>query len=380
MSAKEIEVKQRSALPGGAHAPPTVLVVDDTVDNRVLLAGILQRSYRVVEAGDGETALRIAASSPQPDLVLLDIHMPGIDGYEVCRRLTADPRTAWIPVIFLTALTQPADEYRGFGVGAVDYIVKPVSAPIVMARVGTHLQLSLSRRSLERRAMTLENEVALRTMEVSTIQEVTMVAMGSLAETRDNETGNHIRRIQTYVRLLIERLVDEPPLAAQLDPDTRRLIVSSAPLHDIGKVGIPDNILLKPGKLTDDEFAVMKTHTALGRDAVLAAERLLSSDLSFLRFAREITYDHHERWDGGGYPRGLAGEKIPISARLMSLADVYDALISRRVYKEPMPHAEAVDWILRGAGSQFDPAMVEAFRDIADTLQTAAGRFTDPRA
>jgi putative two-component system response regulator len=212
---------------------------------------------------------------------------------------------------------------------------------------------------------------------VSTIQDVTIMAMASLAETRDNETGNHIRRTQNYVKLLAQELQRQGKFAAQLNAETIELLYKSAPLHDIGKVGIPDSILLKPGKLTPEEFAVMKTHTTLGRDAILAAEKLLDEPNSFLEYAREIAYCHQEKWDGSGYPQGLAGETIPVSARLMAVADVYDALISRRVYKPPFPHAEALEIIRAGRSSHFDPAMVDAFVAIAEQFRAVAERFQD---
>jgi putative two-component system response regulator len=351
-----------------------VLVVDDAPDNRVLLSALLKDTYEVQEAEDGETALDKVASPEAPDLVLLDISMPGLDGYEVCRRLKADPGTAKVPVIFLTALTQPTDERRGFDVGAVDYVTKPVSAPILLARVKTHLELGGTRAALENQNAYLEEEVRRRMAEIMTIQEVAMVAMGSLAETRDNETGSHIRRTQEFVRLLINAAGDLPEYREQLSEEARRLIVTSTPLHDIGKVGIPDSILRKPGKLTTDEFESMKKHTTLGRDAIAAAEKLLDDRSSFLRHAREIALSHHEKWDGTGYPEGIAGDRIPLSARVMAVADVYDALISRRVYKAPMPHEEALGIIRTGAGAHFDPGLVEVFLGAEASLRAVGQR------
>jgi putative two-component system response regulator len=319
----------------------------------------------------------VAQSDPRPDLILLDIMMPGMDGYEVCQQLKADPKTAGIPVVFLTAKVEVEDEQKGFDVGAVDYITKPISPPIVLARVKTQLTLKAAADFLRDKNAFLETEVARRTRQVSTIQDVTIMAMASLAETRDNETGNHIRRTQNYVRLLAQELQRQGKFTAQLTAESIELLYKSAPLHDIGKVGIPDSILLKPGKLTPEEFAVMKTHTTLGRDAILAAEKLLDEPNSFLEYAREIAYCHQEKWDGSGYPQGLAGETIPVSARLMAVADVYDALISRRVYKPPFPHAEALEIIRAGRSSHFDPAMVDAFVAIAEQFRAVAERFQD---
>ena len=320
-----------------AAEKPTVLVVDDTPENLSLMSRLLRTDYVVKVAPSGERALRIVSESP-PDLVLLDIMMPEMDGYEVCRRLKTDARTRDVPVIFLTAKVQEEDEQQGFDVGAVDYITKPISPPIVMARVRTHLALKAAADFLKDKNAYLEGEVRKRTREVQIVQDVTIMAMASLAEMRDNETGNHIRRTQNYVRALARRLQANPKFAAMLDDATIEMLYKSAPLHDIGKVGIPDAILLKPAKFTPEEFEVMKTHTTLGRDTILAAEKLIDAPSTFLQLAREIAYGHQEKWDGSGYPRGLAGDAIPFSARLMAVADVYDALIARRVYKPPFSH------------------------------------------
>ena len=358
----------------------TLLIVDDTPDNIALLSGLLKNRYRIKVATEGERALRIAALDPPPDLILLDIMMPGMDGYEVCQRLKANPHTTGIPVIFLTAKVQVEDEEKGLKLGAVDYITKPISPPIVLARVETHLTLKNARQFLQDRNAYLEEEVQRRTREVVAIQDVTIVAMASLAETRDNDTGGHIRRTQHYVRALAKKLQTYPHFASFLSDETVELLFKSAPLHDIGKVGIPDRILLKPGRFTPEEFEIMKTHAILGRDAIVAAEEHLNTPKSFLQFAREIAYCHQEKWDGSGYPQGLAGEAIPVSARLMALADVYDALISQRVYKKGMPHEQAVNLIRAGKGQHFDPDMVEAFLEIADEFKAIAARFADRQA
>ena len=355
----------------------TVLVVDDTPENLQLMNGLLKDDYKVKVANNGERALKLAATEPKPDLVLLDIMMPGMDGYEVCTRLKADAATRDIPVIFLTAKTQVEDEQKGFDTGCVDYITKPISPPIVMARVKTHLTLKSAADFLKDKNAYLEAEVARRTKEVSTIQDVTIMAMASLAETRDNETGNHIRRTQNYVRALAQKVQDHPRFADYLTPSQIEILYKSAPLHDIGKVGIPDRILLKPGRFEPQEFEIMKTHCQLGRDAILAAEKLLDTPNSFLQCAREIAYGHQEKWDGSGYPQGQGGDDIPAAARLMAVADVYDALISRRVYKEGMPHEKAMAIIREGRAKHFDPDLVDAFVEIADTFHSIARHFTD---
>lgn len=359
----------------------TVLVVDDTPDNLSLMSGLLKDLYKVKVANNGEKALSIVASDNPPDLILLDIMMPGMDGYEVCSRLKANPETVDIPIIFLTAKAEVADEAHGLDLGAVDYITKPISPPIVLARVRNHLELKNARDFLKDRNRHLEAEVQKRTREVAAVQDVTIHAMASLAETRDNETGNHIRRTQLYVKLLAEKLRNNPRFRAELDSDkVIDLLVKSAPLHDIGKVGIPDRILLKPGRFEPDEFEIMKQHTTLGRDAIIAAESSLDLELPFLACAREIAYSHQEKWDGSGYPEGLSGDDIPVSARIMAVADVYDALISRRIYKPAMPHEKAVSIIAEGKGNHFDPDMVDAFLEIADECKAIADRYLDSDA
>ncbi len=358
----------------------TILIVDDTPDNISLLNGLLKGAYRVKIANNGLKALKAVGRSPPPDLILLDIMMPEMDGYEVCRRLKADPATADIPVIFLTAKTHVEDERRGLALGAVDYIIKPISPPILLSRVQTHLRLKEAKDHLADQNALLERKVAERTRWLVQLQDVTMVAMGALAESRDPETGNHIRRTRNYVRLLAEHLSDHPRFRDFLTPENIELLYKSAPLHDIGKVGVPDHILLKPGRLTAEEFELMKKHTIFGRDAIIAAEKMLEDTESFLVMAREIAWFHQEKWDGSGYPQGLAGDDIPISARLMAVADVYDALISRRVYKPPFSHEKSVAIIKAGSGSHFDPDMVTAFLEISDRFLEIAKKYEDGEA
>jgi putative two-component system response regulator len=355
----------------------TVLIVDDTPDNIAQMSALLKSDYRTKVATGGERALQVAFSDDPPDLILLDVVMPGLDGYEVCQRLKANPKTADIPVIFLTSRTQEEDEQRGLEVGAVDYITKPISPPITLARVKTHLHLKQAKDFLKDKSAYLEEEVNRRTREVGTIQDVTMLAMGSLAETRDNETGSHIRRTQHYMRVLARTLQRNPRFQEYLTPDTVELLYKSAPLHDIGKVGIPDSILLKPGKLTPEEFTIMKTHTTIGRDAIVAAERLLESPNSFLRLAREIAWTHHERWDGTGYPHGASGDDILVCGRLMAVADVYDALISRRVYKPAFSHEKASSIVMEGSGAHFDPDVAEAFLEVSGQFRDIAQKYAD---
>ncbi len=346
----------------------TVLVVDDTETNIDILLETLGDDYDVSVAMDGESALESVADDP-PDLILLDIMMPGINGYEVCERLKNDEPTRKIPVIFLTAMTEEQDEAKGLALGAVDYVTKPFSPNLVRARVRNQLELKRYRDHLE-------ELVKERTRELELTQEATIESMAALAEYRDPETGGHIKRTKNYVKALAVQLKDNPKFDAFLDDETIGLLYQSAPLHDIGKVAIEDSILLKPGKLTDEEFEEMKKHTTYGRDAICVAANKLGHD-SFLRYAEEIAYTHQEKWDGSGYPQGLQGEDIPISGRLMAVADVYDALISRRVYKKPFTHTKAVNIILEGKGIHFDPDMVDAFLEIHEEFRQIALEFAD---
>ena len=356
---------------------PVILIVDDTPDNITLLSALLKDQYRLKIATNGMKALQIAAAAPRPDLILLDIMMPELDGYETCRRLKADRATADIPVIFLTAKIRPEDEEMGLSLGAADYIAKPISPALVRSRVATQIKLKQVRECLQDQNRHLEYLVTERTQELVRMQEATILAMALLAETRDNETGNHIRRTQHYVAALARQLAPHPRFCDELSAENIDLLFKSAPLHDIGKVGVPDRILLKPGKLDADEFEIMKLHTVYGRDAIISLEKYLGASNEFLRFAREITYSHQEKWDGTGYPQGLKGDAIPVSARLMAVADVYDALISRRIYKPPFSHEKAVGIMKEGRGAHFDPDVLDAFLEMQEAFRDIAKQFSD---
>jgi putative two-component system response regulator len=355
---------------------PAILVVDDTPANLSLMANLLADQYQVRVANSGERALALAAAAP-PDLILLDIMMSEMDGYEVCRRLKADPHTERVPIIFLTAKTSIEDEEHGLLMGAVDFIHKPISPPIVLARIRTHLQVKAWQDFLQDQNVWLKEEVERRLSDVNRLQEASIMVMVSLAEFRDECTGNHIRRTQEYVRVLAEQLAHFPQFAAHLTAPHIELIAKSAPLHDIGKIAIPDHILLKPGKLTAEEFDVMKTHAQRGSDMLHTAGEHMGDDGDFLVMAKEIARYHHEKWDGSGYPDGLAGEAIPLAARLMAVADVYDALLTARPYKAAMPREQAVAIINQGSGAHFDPQVVEAFMAVQDELQRIAGMWVD---
>ncbi|MBR9786660.1 MAG: two-component system response regulator [Vibrionaceae bacterium] len=366
-----------------SSSKPTVLVIDDIPENLTLMYQLLKEDYKVKGANSGERGLALAETA-NPDLILLDIMMPEIDGYQVCQRLKSNPATSDIPIIFLTAKAERVDEQKGLKLGAVDYITKPITPEIVKARVKTHVSLKVASDTLKGKNQILEQEVERRTSEalrqkeeLHAIQDVAFYAMVSLAETRDNETGNHIIRTQTYIKRLAEQLRQNPRYTLELNDDFIDLLYKSAPLHDIGKIGIPDTILLKEGPLTADEFELMKAHTTIGYEAIKNAEKVSGQPMKFLTVAKEIAYSHHERWDGAGYPLGLAGEEIPLSARLMAVADVYDALISKRIYKPAFTHLDAVQVILSGKGIQFDPAVIDAFAEIADELYSIAEKYSN---
>ena len=356
----------------------TILVVDDTPDNLKLISGLLKETYKVKIATCGESTLEIAQSNSPPDLILLDIMMPEMDGYEVCTRLKANSKTAPIPVIFLTAKTEVSDETKGLEMGAVDYISKPINPLILLSRIKIHLNEKKMHDFLHDKNSFLENEIKKRTAEINAIQDVTIHAMASLAETRDSDTGHHIRRTQHYLKALAEKMRLHPRFADFLNDDNIiDALFKSAPLHDIGKIGIPDSVLLKPGRFEPAEFEIMKKHPELGRNAILHAERELGIEVPFLKYAKEIAYAHQEKWDGSGYPLGISGDQIPISARLMAVADVYDALISRRVYKDGMTHEEAVQIIIEGRGKHFDPDIVDAFLTLQDDFKAIAAQYAD---
>ena len=349
----------------------TILIVDDEVANTSLLERILRDDYNVKIANSAHEAILKAASEPFSDLILLDILMPDFDGFDLCRYLKAQPETKNIPVIFISGLGDIKNETEGFKIGAVDYITKPVSVPIVKARVRAHL-------SLYNQNKRLEMLVKKRTAELLMTRDVAITGFASLAETKDPETGAHIFRTQEYVRCLAENAFLRSIYPDEITSDFIEELYKSAPLHDIGKIGIPERILLKPGKLNEEEFEVMKTHTTIGEKALKTAERALSDkSSSFLKVAKEIALFHHEKWDGTGYPFGLSGLKIPIAGRIMAIADVYDALISKRIYKPAFSHEEALDIIANSENSHFDPQLVAIFMEINQDFLRIAHENTD---
>jgi putative two-component system response regulator len=361
--------------PCTAAALGTVLIVDDAPENLCVLGDLLRTAgYRVKVANSGRAALRHAVQHSPPDLMLLDVMMPEMDGYEVLRCLRETPAACDIPVIFVTALLDPRDEEHGLALGAVDFVTKPFVPSVILARVRAQIEAQRARAWLRDENAFLEAEVSRRLGENLRIQHVAIRALACLAETRDTETGDHISRTQAYVRTLATQLQGHPRFATFLTDRNVELLEKSAPLHDIGKVGIPDHILLKPGPLTPDEWEVMKTHAKLGSDAIERAERDVGGTADFLSFAKEIAHWHHEKWNGSGYPDGLAGDAIPVAARLMALADVFDALISKRVYKAAMSFDEARGIIVADRGRHFDPDVADAFAATFDAFVAVAQR------
>lgn len=367
----------------------SILVVDDDTINLDMLNRILSAHFKVRVCKTGAQALSSVLRSPKPDLILLDVMMPGMDGYSVLKKLKENKHTSDIPVIFITALDSEMDEEHGLRLGAVDYITKPIKPALVLSRVQVHLEVKKGRDRLKDQNVWLEAEVQRRMTDNHLIQDASLAALAQLAETRDSDLGNHIARTQAYVEALSRQLQQHPIYGPQLSEVHLTRIVKASPLHDIGKIGIPDHILLKPGQFTPEEWVIMQTHCRIGGNALKRAiqstvNRHLQESptnkpeaLIFLEVARDIVYFHHERWDGSGYPEKLAGTDIPLAARLMAVADVFDALTTPRVYKKPWPTTKAVDQIISEKGSHFDPVVVEAFEVVLEKIFAIQQKLAD---
>jgi len=334
----------------------SVLVVDDTSENIDLLVEILKGEYTVRAAINGEQGLKIARLAKAPDLILLDIMMPGIDGFEVCRRLKQDPTTSHIPIIFVTAKITTSDEIMGFSLGAVDYITKPISPPVVLARVRTHLALYDQNRELDRK-------VRQQTQDIHDTRLKIIHRLGRAAEFKDDNTGLHVIRMSHYARVL--------GIAAGMSETMADMLLDAAPMHDIGKIGIPDAILQKPGRLDEQEWAIMQTHAQIGEEIIG------KDDSELLTMARIVAISHHERWDGSGYPNALAGEDIPMVGRIVAIADVFDALTSVRPYKDSWSVDDTVAYLQQQAGKQFEPKLVSLFIENLDEIVTIKERLSD---
>jgi len=336
-----------------------VLIVDDTPENIDVMSGILRSEYKVKAALSGQKALKITQGSPQPDLILLDVMMPEMDGYEVCRALKGNPQTKHIPIIFVTAKDSESDEAFGLDLGAVDYITKPISPSIVQARVKTHL-------SLYDQSRHLEQTVKSRTKDLIQTQLQIIQRLGRAAEFKDNETGLHVIRMSHYSRLIAESL--------DLPESYSDLIFKAAPMHDVGKIGIPDSALLKPGKLDEKEWELMQQHPQFGADIIG------SHDSELLKEAQTIALAHHEKWDGSGYPNGISGKDIPLSARIIAIADVFDALTTARPYKKAWPVEDAVKFIDEESGKHFDPELVTIFHEVLPDILDIKEEYAEGKA
>ncbi|WP_028584307.1 HD domain-containing phosphohydrolase [Desulfogranum mediterraneum] len=347
-----------------------VFIVDDVPENiQIALSHLTDLDCEFAYATSGEQALeRIRVA--HPDLILMDVMMPGMSGFETVAELKKYENMASIPIIFLTARAESDDVARGFELGAVDYVTKPFKGVELRSRVRNHLELYAYRSGLE-------SLVLQRTQETELLKDVIIEAMGEMAEYRDPETGRHIHRTRIYVQLLAETLVEQGAFTEQLTAEYIQLLKKSAPLHDIGKVAIRDSILLKPGKLTAEEFEEMKAHTLYGEEVIANLEQMAGHPTSFLSCAKEIAGSHHEKYDGTGYPRGLKAERIPLAGRIMAVADVYDALISKRVYKKAISHGNAMEIMLKGRGSHFDPLLIDAFLQVEPQFHRIASNHKD---
>ena len=334
----------------------TILIVDDIETNRIILENILQDKYEILQAGSGITATKMMLSDDiLPSIVLLDIMMPEMDGYEVLELMKSNPETAKIPVLFITAADSETNESKGLSLGAVDYISKPFNPEVVKVRVENHLKL-------RNYSEGLEEMVKAKTAELVRTKEKILETMANIIEYRDMESGHHVKRTSELTKALIDYMYlhkVEGRIVDGVDHDT---IIKAVPLHDIGKISIPDSILLKPGRLSHEEFEIIKTHAAIGSEIVKTM--LVEDDTQYLKYCYDICRYHHERWDGKGYPDGLSGEDIPLSARILAIVDVYDALVSTRVYKPALPHEKAIEIIAEGSGTQFDPMIIKALSEM----------------
>jgi putative two-component system response regulator len=354
----------------------TILLVDGDPMILKSLDLVISQQFKTRIAASSSQGFELARKVPLPDLIVIDVDLPDMDGYQLCQQLKTEPLTRDIPVIFLSSNQNVEKVVRGFEVGGCDFVSKPVLPPILLARIRTHLNFRNQHLCLARMMRDRTADLLSASDELLQMQELTMVALGALAEIRDYETGNHIYRTQGYVRLMVENLPDVFE-ASHFRPVDLEMIWRSAPLHDIGKVGIPDVVLLKPGRLNAEEFEIMKRHTALGRRALEMARGRTGYSAEFLDVAIQIAYSHHERWDGEGYPEGLRGQEIPLPARVMAIADVYDALICSRHHKEAMSHEDALAIMHDQRGRHFDPILLDAFMELQDQIHNIAKLYRD---
>ena len=344
-------------------ASKTILIVDDIPENLDVMKNILMPYYRVQVATNGRLAIKIAMSPTRPDIILLDVMMPDMDGYEVIRILQQEEQTRTIPILFVTAKSDVEDEAKGFELGAADYLVKPVSPPVVLARVKTHLAMNDQRKLLADQVEIRTAQLTIRNLELEETRVEVIHQLARAAEYRDNETGMHVMRMSRFTKLLALK-------AGLTEPEAGQMMLA-APMHDIGKIGIPDNVLLKPGKLTDEEFKIIQSHPEIGYNIIG------KNKAAILNLGAEIALTHHEKWNGRGYPRQLKGEEIPLPGRLTAIGDVYDALTSTRPYKKPWTVDDALALIAKEAGEHFDPRLVSLFIPLKSALVEIMAQFQD---
>jgi len=348
-----------------------ILIVDDIEINRLILREILQDDYRIVEAESGSEAFELLYEEKlSPTVVLLDIMMPDIDGFQVLERIKGSTDTSHIPVLFITAADSEDTESRGLKEGAADYITKPFNHDVVRARVDNHINLARYRHKLEQL-------VAKKAAEVTKTYEQTLEILATIIEYRNLESGAHIRRTTLLTEIIVAKMLNMERFRPLLLAQNVLSLVKASALHDIGKIGISDSILLKPGKLTPDEFEVIKTHTSIGSQIIDSIAASLPDNDMYLKYAYDICHYHHERWDGTGYPCGLKGEEVPISARIISVVDVYDALVSPRCYKGAYPHDVSLEIITEGRGTQFDPDIVDILPELSTLFKGVGERHRD---
>ncbi|MDX2470208.1 MAG: response regulator [SAR324 cluster bacterium] len=352
-----------------------LLAIDDSPINLEILVESLGDFYDFQIATNAEDGLELIKAE-KPDLILLDVIMPGMSGFELCEILKSKADYKDIPIIFLTGADDPSQKLKGFEMGAVDYVTKPLEPSEIRARIKTQLEVKKAQEILKQHNFALSEKVAEKTRDIQSLQDATINLLANLAEYRDPETGGHVKRTQNYVKLLAQHAAKLPEHGEYLTDETIELLFKVAPLHDIGKVGVRDHILLKPGKLTAEEFEQMKLHPQFGRDAIESSMDRVP-DSRFLKEARALIYTHHEKWDGTGYPEKIKGEQIPLSGRLMAIADVYDALVSRRMYKAPFSHKKAAAIIEEGKGTHFDPQLVDIFLKLEGEFKSIALELAD---
>lgn len=345
-----------------------ILVVDDDKTNLTLAQKILLSQYRIAATNSGKAALKYLEHN-HPDLILLDINMPEMDGFEVMEQIRSDARTADIPIIFLTADDKADTEIRCFQMGAVDFVRKPFIPDVLMSRVSKTIELERYRNDLEKMVEEQSDKITESARRISAIQDSVIVGMANLIESRDGSTGKHVKNTQIYVKMIADELHNRGLFPGELTEEFIENIRKAAPLHDVGKIKVPDAVLQKPGKLTEEEFETMKTHTVHSRKII---DTIIGDveDGEYVKVVGDIAMYHHERWDGTGYPTGLTGEDIPLAARIMAVADVFDALYEERVYKPPVrPIERILQIMMEGRGTQFDPVIIDVFMEMVPKIK-----------